>query len=360
MEHHTINCGDYGNLVNGACECVLGWEGGQCTENRIFRTLVSHVTGTRWFWSIFSVSSVLIGMLHMWVRQQGQGLYTHSLLSLVLLLCCVLDTLFLGEEHMIVSDSWDWGWLILLGLDALLLLPLYFLHFALQRFLNEQRYSKQYAFFAVQLLGSLKFILEAGLRLALMHVSLTLDTEYWQAPRTTHMYYGPYLVAILVESCLGVVWLMCSVLGIVNKWPLFSGPGIDRVLSSKHRAFFADEAEQEHQENIVVMDPVPEDNAVHLDTDVVGEGWAKDIIRRLQRQAGRRSRPNSRTVSGLNSVLNVGSRSVSVDGIGSSELATPNVVLSSPGFTPMHSGLQTPLATEGKGVFVEDTLPDAV
>ncbi|GIQ81513.1 hypothetical protein KIPB_002480 [Kipferlia bialata] len=60
-----IDCGSYGTLTGGVCECVLGWVGTLCDENEIFMTVLSHVLGTCW-------------------------------------------------EHTIAAGAWDWGWLIML------------------------------------------------------------------------------------------------------------------------------------------------------------------------------------------------------------------------------------------------------
>ncbi|GCA64761.1 hypothetical protein KIPB_015311, partial [Kipferlia bialata] len=39
-----LDCGAYGTLTDGVCECVLGWAGTLCCdENQIYSTVLQHV-----------------------------------------------------------------------------------------------------------------------------------------------------------------------------------------------------------------------------------------------------------------------------------------------------------------------------
>ncbi|GIQ84327.1 hypothetical protein KIPB_005799 [Kipferlia bialata] len=61
--------------------------------------------------------------------------------------------------------------------------------------------------------SALKFIIEGSVRFYLMYLSLSLEHEYWQAPRSTHMYYGPYIVAATGNYILAVIWSFLAVMG---------------------------------------------------------------------------------------------------------------------------------------------------
>ncbi|GIQ86891.1 hypothetical protein KIPB_008822 [Kipferlia bialata] len=86
------------------------------------------------------------------------------------------------------------------------------------------------------MLSSALFAIEAALRFFMMYVSLSLQHEYWQAPRSTHMYYGPYMIAALGCAVLSVCFLFVAVLGgITQFYPVMD---IEHTLQHKRDRWF--------------------------------------------------------------------------------------------------------------------------
>ncbi|GIQ90280.1 hypothetical protein KIPB_013015, partial [Kipferlia bialata] len=120
----------------------------------------------------------------------------------------------------IAAGAWDWGWLIMLGLEIALIVTM--LHFDLLCNLIERGYPEKRQFYFMALLScSVLFAAESALRFYLVYITLSMQHEYWQAPRSTHMYYGPYFAAALLSACVSVVWLGSAVIGeILQIYPL--------------------------------------------------------------------------------------------------------------------------------------------
>ncbi|GIQ84257.1 hypothetical protein KIPB_005713, partial [Kipferlia bialata] len=140
-------------------------------------------------------------------------------------------------EHMIAAGAWDWGWLIMLGIEILLFATFFLLYQTLfDDTVEDEEYETPQWFFGILMFSSAIFAVESALRFYLMYVSLSLQHEYWQAPRSTHMYYGPYMIAALGSAVIAVVYLFVAVLGgITQFYPIVD---IDIVLKQKRNRWF--------------------------------------------------------------------------------------------------------------------------
>ncbi|GIQ82692.1 hypothetical protein KIPB_003872 [Kipferlia bialata] len=121
----------------------------------------------------------------------------------------------------------------MLGLEIALIVTFFYESYFSEAVEDGNPDRRQY-YFGMLSLASVLFAAESALRFYLMYVSLSMEHEYWQAPRSTHMYYGPYVIAALGGACLAVVWLCYTVLGgILHVYPEESGR-----LSSKRAQYF--------------------------------------------------------------------------------------------------------------------------
>ncbi|GIQ89020.1 hypothetical protein KIPB_011394 [Kipferlia bialata] len=93
-----IDCGSYGTLTDGACDCVLGWAGTLCDENEIYMTVLYHVMSSWWFWTLFAIACGFM----IWVQTQfwdGEEEEIHGCrtwLAAMIQVCCAGNTLVLG------------------------------------------------------------------------------------------------------------------------------------------------------------------------------------------------------------------------------------------------------------------------
>ncbi|GIQ87033.1 hypothetical protein KIPB_008993, partial [Kipferlia bialata] len=160
----------------------------------------------------------------------------RTIFAVAILLCCAANSVLLGWEHMIAAGAWDWGWLIMLGVEGGLVLVNICYHFAFCNTIESEEYNRPHWFFGILMVSSALFALDSALRFYMMYVSLSMEHEYWQAPKTTHMYYGLYMIAALGSACLSVVWLGMAVMGgIVQLYPIYD---IERIIDRKREGFF--------------------------------------------------------------------------------------------------------------------------
>eukprot|EP00704_Kipferlia_bialata_P012131 g12131.t1 len=103
-----IDCGSYGTLTDGVCECVLGWAGTLCDQNEIYMTVLNHTLDSWWFWSMIVPLLAFCIWLMTYVHGDHEGIYTHTTLSAIITVCCIGNTILLGWEHMIAAGAWDW------------------------------------------------------------------------------------------------------------------------------------------------------------------------------------------------------------------------------------------------------------
>ncbi|GIQ85296.1 hypothetical protein KIPB_006937 [Kipferlia bialata] len=236
----TLECGSYGTLTDGVCECVLGWGGTLCDENEIYSTVMEHVLTAWWFWAIFGACLVLtMGIMKQLCKGRSEDVVPAStVVSLVIIVCCFLNAILLGWEHMIAASRWDWGLVIVLVAEGVLIVPmLLYAKTALK--LNLLRYSKPSYMLRHMFGGAVIHLLECTIRFLALWVSLSRQYLYHEAPRSTHMFYGPYLVAALGSGVLCLGWLGWGVWGgLLQKYPWGPNSTLAHNVSFKRTQYF--------------------------------------------------------------------------------------------------------------------------
>ncbi|GIQ85944.1 hypothetical protein KIPB_007703 [Kipferlia bialata] len=168
--------------------------------------------------------------------------------------CCMFNALILGLSPMVSDNTWDWGYAYTLGAETVLgaLGAGYVIFF--KKAITEGVPQTRVYFFVVILLGAVLFMSEAASRLFMIWYCLNEHDSYYMSPKSTHMYYGLYLVAALGDAVLGYVWLVVAVLGGVMHWYPY-GVG---DLTRKRREYFDTDhtiAAVQLSNNSVVEDP---------------------------------------------------------------------------------------------------------
>ncbi|GIQ90307.1 hypothetical protein KIPB_013049, partial [Kipferlia bialata] len=164
---------------------------------------------------------------------------SSTVVSVIILVCCILDVLLLGWEHMIAASKWDWGWLKVLLAECILIAPTSATG-SRYRPMNHGRYSKPYYLFWLLVgTGSVKFLVECVVRFYVLWWSLSKQYLYHEAPRSTHMFYGPYLVAAIGSGILCIGWLGWAILaGIMHVFPWGEDNSAATHIREKRTQFF--------------------------------------------------------------------------------------------------------------------------